>query len=85
MIFFSVGVDGISLSPSDYCLFILLFADDLALLSTSISSLQNQLNVPYSANCRLGLFANLYKSKIVIFSNRFPANLVVMRFLLLLP
>ena len=55
------------LSPNDFYLFILLSANDLALLSTSISSLQNQLNVLYSASCRLGLFANLYKSQIVMF------------------
>ena len=36
----SAGVDGISLLPIDLDLFSLLFADDLALLITSVSRLQ---------------------------------------------
>ena len=50
-------------------LFILLFADGIALLSDTIVGLQNQLDV-LARNCaRLDLYVNLDKSNIVIFRN----------------
>ena len=50
-------------------LFILLFADDIVLLSDTILGLQNQLDV-LARNCaRLDLYVNLDKSNIVIFRN----------------
>ena len=50
-------------------LFILLFADDIVLLSDTIVGLQNQLDV-LARNCaRLDLYVNLDKSNIVIFRN----------------
>ena len=50
-------------------LFILLFEDDIVLLSDTIVGLQNQLDV-LARNCaRLDLHVNLDKSNIVIFRN----------------
>ena len=48
-------------------LFILLFADDIALLSDTIVGLQNQLDVLARSCARLDLHVNLGKSNIVIF------------------
>ena len=48
-------------------LFILLFADDIALLSDTIVGLQNQLDVLARSCARLDLHVNLDKSNIVIF------------------
>ena len=63
------GRHGIQLLPDMLELFILLFADDIVLLSDTIVGLQNQLDV-LARNCaRLGLHVNLDKSNIVIFRN----------------
>ena len=48
-------------------LFILLFADDIALLSDTIVGLQDQLDVLARSCSRLDLHVNLDKSNIVIF------------------
>ena len=48
-------------------LFILLFADDIALLSDTIVGLQNQLDVLARSCARLDLHVNLDKSNTVIF------------------
>ena len=61
------GKHGVSLGPAEIELFLLLFADDLALLSSTVVGLQNQLNVLQEATQRLGLTANLDKSKVVPF------------------
>ena len=47
--------------------FILLFADDLALLASTVIGLQNQLNALSIAAKRLGLTVNLDKSKVMVF------------------
>ena len=57
------GRHGIQLIPDLIQIFILLFADDVILMSDSVCGLQNQL-----AN-RLGLVVNLDKSNIVVFRN----------------
>ena len=63
------GRHGIQLLPDMLELFILLFADDIVLLSDTIVGLQNQLDV-LARNCaRLDLHVNLDKSNIVIFRN----------------
>ena len=50
-------------------IFILLFADDVILVSDTVCGLQNQLNVLFdTANC-LSLFVNMDKSKTVEFRN----------------
>ena len=63
------GRHGIQLLPDILELFILLFADDIVLLSDTTVGLQNQLDV-LARNCaRLDLHVNLDKSNIVIFRN----------------
>ena len=57
------GKHGVSLGPAEIELFLLLFADDLTLLSSTVIGLQNQLNVLQEATQRLGLTVNLDKSK----------------------
>jgi len=47
--------------------FILLFADDLTLLASTVIGLQNQLNALSIAAKRLGLTVNLDKSKVMVF------------------
>ena len=54
---------GIPLGPTDIELFLLLFADDLTLLASTVIGLQNQLNVLSVAAERLCLTVNLDKSK----------------------
>ena len=46
-----------------------MFADDIALLSSTPVGLQNQLNVLCEVANRLGLLVNLEKTKIVVFRN----------------
>ena len=61
------GRHGIKLSPDILELFILLFADDIVLLSETVVGLQNQLNNLYSAASKLHLTVNLAKSNIIVF------------------
>jgi len=63
------GKHGIQLSPEFIQILILLFADDVALLSDSIIGLQTQLNILYDIAKRLDLIVNLDKSNIVVFRN----------------
>jgi hypothetical protein len=58
---------GVSLGAAEIDLFLLMFADDLTLLATTIVGLQNQLNALSTAAVRLGLTINLDKSKIIVF------------------
>ena len=58
---------GIPLGPTDIELFLLLFADDLTLLASTVIGLQNQLNVLSVAAERLCLTVNLDKSKVIVF------------------
>ena len=53
------GKHGIQLLPRETELFLLMFADDIALLSSTPVGLQNQLNVLYEVANRLGLLVNL--------------------------
>lgn len=50
--------------------FMLLFADDIALFTTDPGSLQNQLNSLYQYSCKWGLKINSSKTKICIFEKR---------------
>ena len=50
-------------------LLILLFADDVVLLSDSVFGLQTQLNIMFNTAKRLDLIVNLDKSNIVVFRN----------------
>ena len=63
------GEHGIQLLPREIELFLLMFADDIALLSSTPVGLQNQLNVLCEVANRLGLLVNLEKTKIVVFRN----------------
>ena len=61
------GKHGIQLAPDLIELLIVLFADDVVLLSDSVFGLQIQLNVLFNTAKRLDLVANLDKSNIVVF------------------
>ena len=63
------GKHGIQLLLREIELFLLMFADDIALLSSTPVGLQSQLNVFYEVANRLGLLVNLEKTKIVVFRN----------------
>ena len=61
------GRHGVSLSNVFVQLVILLFADDMILLSETVIGLQTQLNNLFSAASRLQLKVNMNKSNIVVF------------------
>ena len=61
------GKHGVSLGATEIELFLLLFADDLTLLASTVVGLQNQLNVLGTEAQRLHLTINLNKSKIIVF------------------
>jgi hypothetical protein len=63
------GRHGIQLSPELVQILILLFADDVALLSDSVVGLQCQLNILYTVAERLDLLVNLDKSNVIVFRN----------------
>ena len=63
------GKHGIQLLPSEIELFLLMLADDIALLSSTPVGLQTQLNVLYEVANRFGFLVNLEKIKIVVFRN----------------
>ena len=61
------GKHGIQLLPSREEIFLLLFADDIVLVSSTPSGLQNQINNLEKASNSLGLTVNLDKTKVMIF------------------
>ena len=61
------GKHGIQLLPSLEERFLLLFADDIVLVSSTPSGLQNQINNLEKASNSLGLTVNLDKTKVMIF------------------
>ncbi len=63
----SSGRHGVQFSPNDIEIFIMLFADDIILMSATIAGLQNQLNVLHDCTQRLHLNVNLSKTKVMIF------------------
>ena len=56
--------------PNQIEMFLMLFADDLALLSSTVRELQNRLNLLYESSRRLGLKVNTDKTKITVFRKR---------------
>ena len=62
------GRHGVSLSCDFVQLAILLFADDMILLSETVIGLQTQLNSLFSAASRLQLKVKMNKSNIVVFT-----------------
>ena len=63
----SHGKHGLQFSPNDIEFFIMLFADDIVLLSATIIGLQNQITALYNAAKRLRLQVNLSKTKVMVF------------------
>ena len=63
---FAKAKRGIPVGPTDIELFLLLFADGLTLLVSTVTGLQNQLNV-LSVAAERCLTVNLDKSKVVVF------------------
>lgn len=63
------GKHGIQMVPDLLELFILLFADDIVLLSDTVVGLQNQLNILAHKANDMDLEVNLEKSNIIIFRN----------------
>jgi len=61
------GRHGFQLLPGGQEIFLLLFADDIVLLSSSPAGLQNQINSLERASKSLGLEVNLDKTKIMVF------------------
>ena len=61
------GKHGIQLLPSLEEIFLLLFSDDIVLVSSTPSGLQNQINNLEKASNSLGLTVNLDKTKVMIF------------------
>ena len=61
------GRHGIHLSPDVLELFIMLFADDIILMSETVVGLQVQLNNLYTSAQKLQLTVNLAKSNIIVF------------------
>ena len=61
------GKHGFQFLPGMQEIFMLLFADDICLMSTSPTGLQNQINNLEEASTRLGLKVNLSKTKIIVF------------------
>lgn len=63
------GKHGITLTPDFVQMLIMMFADDVVLLSHSVVGLQRQLNILNNTAQRLNLTVNHEKSKIVVFRN----------------
>ena len=63
----SQGKHGLQFSPNDIDIFIMLFADDIILLSATIAGLQNQITALYNAANRLRLQVNFSKTKVMVF------------------
>ena len=63
------GVSGVQLFPEDIQVLILLFADDIALISDTIVGLQRQLHLPRHYCLENELVVNVVKTKVVVFKN----------------
>ena len=63
----SQGKHGLQFSPNDIEIFIMLFADDIILLSATIAGLQNQITALYNDANRLRLQVNFNKTKVMVF------------------
>ena len=63
------GKHGITLSPELIQILIMLFADDVVLLSYTVIGLQQQLSIVRDTAKKLGLVVNSQKSNVVVFRN----------------
>ena len=61
------GKHGVQLMPDSTIVHMLMFADDVALLSDTVPGLQNQLNVLHQVSKNLGLMINAEKTKVVVY------------------
>ena len=61
------GIHGVQMQPNEQELFLLLFADDLVLISGTPKGLQNQLNILERESNKLNLVVNIDKTNIVVF------------------
>ena len=61
------GKHGIQLIPSQDEIFLLSFADDTVLLSSTLTGFQNQINSLEKASSSLGLTVNIEKAKVMVF------------------
>ena len=62
-----LGRHGIQFNPGSDIIHHLLFADDMALISDTVSGLQTKLNILYDQCLRLGIDINLDKTNIIVF------------------
>ena len=63
----SSGKHGVQMLPGLMGLFILLFADDVTLLATTLNGLQNQLNCLRDCCVMMGMEVNEDKTKVMVF------------------
>ena len=63
------GKHGIQLMPSNIVIYLLLFADDIVLVSDTAIGLQNQLNQLQRGADAIGLIVNRDKTKVMVFRN----------------
>ena len=63
------GKHGLQLMPSNVIIYLLLFADDIVLVSDTVIGLQNQLSQLQTGADALGLSINRDKTKVVVFRN----------------
>lgn len=63
------GINGIQLTPDLIQIFILLFADDVALIADTVNGLQQQLNILSTYCNEWKLNVNIEKTKILVFKN----------------
>ena len=63
------GIQGVQLFPEDIQVLILLFADDIALISDTIVGLQKQLNLLFKYCLDSKLVVNISKTKVMVFRN----------------
>ena len=61
------GIPGIQIFPEDIQILILLFADDIALISDTITGLQKQLNILYDYCMESKLVVNIKKTKVMVY------------------
>ena len=68
------GTTGIQLSPDIIEIFILMFADDIAMLADSVVGLQRLFNILHRHCLRWELSVNLNKTNVVVFRNGGPLS-----------
>jgi hypothetical protein len=62
-----IANDNCAIEFQDITLYLLIYADDMILMSKSVEGLQNMLNTLYNYTIKWGLSVNIKKTKIVVF------------------